>query len=242
MTRTIVRCNQVSRTFDAGGQPFQALRGVDLAIDEGELVAVTGASGSGKSTFLNVVGGLDRPSAGEVEVDGQALAQLPEAELASLRNRAIGFVFQQFNLLPRHTALRNVELPLVYAGWRRAQRRARAEALLSALGVAAQAAKLPAQMSGGQQQRVAIARALVLRPRLLLADEPTGALDSATSREVMTLLRGLQRDEGITVVIVTHDPTVAAGCDRVIRFSDGRVVEDSGLRTLRPAPRGEVRS
>jgi putative ABC transport system ATP-binding protein len=221
-----IRCRALSRVFDAGGQPFHALRGVDLDIHRGELVAVTGASGSGKSTLLNALGGLDRPSGGQVLVDGTDLAQLPEPALAALRNRLIGFVFQQFNLLPRYNAVRNVALPLVYAGWPRAEREQRAQALLSTLGLAEHRHKRPTQMSGGQQQRVAIARALAGRPQLLLADEPTGALDSATSAEVISLLTGLQREQGITVIIVTHDPAVAARCPRRVRFADGHIVED----------------
>jgi putative ABC transport system ATP-binding protein len=222
-----IQCQRVNRSFDAGGQPFHALRDVDLQIDAGELVAVIGASGSGKSTLLNALGGLDRPSSGDITIDGQALAALPEPQLADLRNRLIGFVFQQFNLLPRYDALRNIELPLVYAGTARGARRERSRALLAALGLAEHAHKRPTQLSGGQQQRVAIARALINEPRLILADEPTGALDSATSADVMKLLIDLNRRQGITVVIVTHDPAVAARCDRTIRFSDGRIVEDA---------------
>jgi ABC-type lipoprotein export system ATPase subunit len=222
-----IECRGLARVFDAGGQPFHALRGVDLQLGQGELVAIVGASGSGKSTLLNAIGGLDRPSAGDVWIEGQSLASMPEQALADLRNRTIGFVFQQFNLLPRYDALRNVELPLVYAGWLRSLRRARALELLTQLGLAQHVAKRPTQMSGGQQQRVAIARALANHPKLVLADEPTGALDSATGAEVMKLLIGLNREQGITVAIVTHEAEIAAQCDRTITFADGRIVHDS---------------
>lgn len=221
-----IECRRLERTFDAGGQPFHALRGIDLTIRRGELVAIIGASGSGKSTLLNAIGGLDRPSAGDVFIDGASLSTMPEPELADLRNRVVGFVFQQFNLLPRYDAMRNVELPLVYAGWPRAQRRERARALLAQLGLADHTAKRPTQMSGGQQQRVAIARALANEPALLLADEPTGALDSTTGAEVMKLLIALNREQGITVAIVTHDAGIAARCDRTVSFADGRIVSD----------------
>jgi len=222
-----IECRQLARVFDAGGQPFHALRGIDLQLDHGELVAIVGASGSGKSTLLNAIGGLDRPSSGDVLIDGQSLATMPEPALADLRNRTIGFVFQQFNLLPRYDAVRNVELPLVYGGWLRAARRRRSRELLSQLGLAEHAAKRPTQMSGGQQQRVAIARALANEPPLLLADEPTGALDSTTGAELMKLLIGLNRERGMTVAVVTHDPGIAAQCDRTITFADGRVVGDT---------------
>jgi putative ABC transport system ATP-binding protein len=222
----MIDCRQVSRVFNAGGQPFHALRNVSLQIDEGELVAVVGASGSGKSTLLNIIGALDIPDDGELHINGQPLGLMTEPQLAALRNGLIGFVFQQFNLLTRYDAVRNVELPLVYAGLPGAQRRERAMSLLAQLGLAEHARKRPPQMSGGQQQRVALARALANRPRLILADEPTGALDSRTSAEVMDLLVGLHRQQGITVVIVTHDLAVASRCDRVIRFADGAVVSD----------------
>lgn len=221
-----IECRRVERTFDAGGQPFHALRGVDLQIDAGELIAIIGASGSGKSTLLNAIGGLDRPSQGDVLIDGQSLGAMSEPELADLRNRTIGFIFQQFNLLPRYDALRNVELPLVYAGWLKQLRRTRALDLLARLGLAQHAAKRPTQMSGGQQQRVAIARALANAPRLVLADEPTGALDSTTGAEVMKLLIEMNREHGITVAIVTHDGGIAAQCDRTVIFADGRIVGD----------------
>jgi putative ABC transport system ATP-binding protein len=223
---TFIECRQLSRVFDIGGQPFHALRQVDLRIERGELLAIVGASGSGKSTLLNAIGGLDKPSSGEILINGAQLGDMAEPLLADLRNRSIGFVFQQFNLLSRYTALRNVEMPLIYAGLNRVQRRARSTELLSGLGLSEHLGKKPTQMSGGQQQRVAIARALANHPQLILADEPTGALDSKTSAEVMALLIQLNREQNITVAIVTHDPNVAAQCDRIVRFADGRVVED----------------
>lgn len=223
---SFLECQNLHRVFDAGGQPFHALRDVNLTIERGELLAIVGASGSGKSTLLNAIGGLDRPTSGDILLDGNPMAILSEPEMADLRNRMIGFVFQQFNLLPRYSALRNVELPLIYAGFNKSERRARAHALLKQLGLEQHIHKLPTAMSGGQQQRVAIARALANRPSLILGDEPTGALDSQTSDEVMKLLIELNRVQGITVAIVTHDPTVAARCDRVVEFSDGRIVAD----------------
>jgi putative ABC transport system ATP-binding protein len=222
-----IECRRLERVFDAGGQPFHALRGIDLTIERGELLAIIGASGSGKSTLLNAIGGLDRPSGGDVLIDGASLANMPEPALADLRNRTIGFVFQQFNLLPRYDARRNVELPLVYAGWVGSLRRKRSLDLLSQLGLAEHAAKRPTQMSGGQQQRVAIARALANEPALILADEPTGALDSATGAQVLKLLTGLNRERGITVAVVTHDAGIAAQCDRTVTFADGRIVGDT---------------
>lgn len=222
----LIECRQLCRVFDTGGEIFHALRDVNLRINKGELVAIMGASGSGKSTLLNAVGGLDQPSSGDLLLQGHSVAAMSEPELARLRNRLIGFIFQQFNLLPRYDAMRNVEMPMIYAGQTPAQRHLKAEQLLTALGLAQHLRKRPTQMSGGQQQRVAIARALANEPQLILADEPTGALDSKTSEEVMQLLVQLNRVQGITVVIVTHDPNVAAHCDRTIRFADGRITED----------------
>ena len=207
---------------------MHALRGVDLDIEAGEFVAIMGSSGSGKSTLMNILGALDQPSEGSYRLEGEAVEGMSGEALAALRNRRIGFVFQQFNLLPRTSALENVELPLVYAGVAPAARRARARACLELVGLGARADHTPAQLSGGQQQRVAIARALVNQPRMLLADEPTGALDSTTSEEVMRLLSQLHA-EGITLVLVTHEPDIAAWAKRLIVVRDGRLVEDRAL-------------
>ncbi|MBB1162479.1 ABC transporter ATP-binding protein [Aquariibacter albus] len=209
-------------------QTVHALRGVDLDIEAGEFVAIMGSSGSGKSTLMNILGALDQPSEGSYRLEGEAVEGMSGEALAALRNRRIGFVFQQFNLLPRTSALENVELPLVYAGVAPAARRARARACLELVGLGARADHTPAQLSGGQQQRVAIARALVNQPRMLLADEPTGALDSTTSEEVMRLLSQLHA-EGITLVLVTHEPDIAAWAKRLIVVRDGRLVEDRAL-------------
>ena len=203
----------------------RALRGVSLSIAEGEFVAVMGPSGSGKSTFMNILGCLDRPSSGHYTLAGEAVESLDGDALASIRNRRIGFVFQQFNLLPRTSALDNVELPLLYAGLDKQQRTERARRRLEQVGLGDRLDHQPNQLSGGQQQRVAIARALVGNPRLILADEPTGALDSRTSIEVIALLQSLNR-EGITVVVVTHEPDIATFASRQIHFRDGRVVSD----------------
>jgi putative ABC transport system ATP-binding protein len=223
----LIELREVWKVYRMDGVEVQALRGVDLRVEPGEFVAIMGPSGSGKSTCLNVLGLLDRPTSGQYLFEGQDTARLGEVERARLRNRRIGFVFQAFNLLPRTTALENVELPLVYAGVRD---RARALAALRAVGLEHRARHLPTQLSGGEQQRVAIARALVLQPALVLADEPTGNLDSQTSLGIMALLQQLNRD-GITVVMVTHEPDVAAFAGRVVQFRDGRIVSD---RVQRP--------
>jgi putative ABC transport system ATP-binding protein len=225
MGEAIVRVEALSKVYRLGAVDVHALRSVSLAVEAGEMLAIMGPSGSGKSTLLNVLGTLDRPTSGRYLLDGEAVEELDEEELASLRNRKIGFVFQAFNLMPRETALANVELPLIYAGVAARERRERARLALERVGLAERADHLPTQLSGGQQQRVSLARAIVNRPLLLLADEPTGALDSATSREVMLLLSELHR-QGMTVVVVTHDPSVAQYARRVVTFQDGSLTSD----------------
>jgi putative ABC transport system ATP-binding protein len=209
-----------------GEETVHALRGVSVTVDEGEFVAIMGASGSGKSTFMNMVGCLDVPSAGTLLVDGAQTSLMSSDSLAELRNRTIGFVFQQFNLLARTSALDNVAVPLIYAGASPGERRERARAKLEAMGLGDRLDHSPAKLSGGQQQRVAIARALVTEPKILLADEPTGALDSATSDEIMRIFQA-RNDEGITVVLVTHEADIARYARRRILFRDGRIIDDA---------------
>ena len=225
MTGPLIATHDLVKEYRMGDNVVRALDGVTLTIDAGEFVAVMGPSGSGKSTFMNLIGCLDGPSVGDYLLAGENVAKLSGDALSRIRNQRIGFVFQQFNLLPRTTAQDNVELPLLYTALPRAERAAKATRRLAQVGLANRADHQPNQLSGGQQQRVAIARALVNDPLLILADEPTGALDSKTSVEVMALLQELNR-EGITVVLVTHEADVAAFARRVIHFRDGRVVED----------------
>jgi len=221
----LIELRDVTRVYHMGDVELQALRGVTLDIEAGEFVAIMGTSGSGKSTLMNTLGCLDRPTAGEYRLDGRETSRLDRDELAAIRNRRLGFVFQNFNLLARTSALENVELPLLYAGVPAAQRHARARAALERVGLGARLDHTPSQLSGGQQQRVAIARALVGEPGVILADEPTGNLDSATSLDVMALLQSLGR-AGITVVLVTHEHDIAAYAARNITMKDGQVVSD----------------
>ena len=223
---SVVRLVSVEKTYRMGEVDVRALRSVSLDLERGEMVAIMGASGSGKSTTLNVIGTLDRPTSGQYLLDDEPVESLDEEDLADLRNRKIGFVFQSFHLLPRLTALAHVELPMVYAGVSRRERRERARAALARVGLSEREDHLPNQLSGGQQQRVAIARAIVNDPVLLLADEPTGALDSATTRQVMALFQSLH-EQGITVILVTHDPAIGAFAERVVTFADGSIVSDS---------------
>ena len=221
----LIEARNLVKTYTMGDQTVHALRGVSLDIAEGDFVAIMGASGSGKSTLMNILGCLDLPTSGEYRLAGEEVEGLAPDALASIRNRRIGFVFQQFNLLPRTSALENVELPMVYAGVKAAQRREKAQAALQRVGLGERGGHTPSELSGGQQQRVAIARALVNDPALILADEPTGALDSKTSEDIMTLLTDLNR-QGMTVVIVTHETDIAAWARRKLVFRDGEIVED----------------
>ena len=236
MAETLIQTTELVKEYLVGEQTVAALRGVSVRIEKGEFVAVMGPSGSGKSTFMNLIGCLDSPTRGEYVLAGEAISALSGDALAAIRNQRIGFVFQQFNLLPRTTALDNVELPLLYAGVPAAERHERANKRLAEVGLADRMDHNPAQLSGGQQQRVAIARALVNNPVLILADEPTGALDSRTSVEVMALLQKLNRD-GMTVVMVTHEQDIAAFARRNIHFRDGMVVEDHPVLKINDAER-----
>jgi len=218
----------ISKRYMLGGVEYPALDDVSLSIKRNEFLALTGASGSGKSTMMNIIGCLDSPTSGRYSLDGEEVAGLDEEELASVRNRKIGFVFQNFYLMPRMTALDNVAQPLIYRGIAPAQRRAHAEVALKRVGLGDRMRHRPNEMSGGQRQRVAVARALVGHPELLLADEPTGNLDSRTAREIMDLFSQLHA-EGQTVIIVTHDPGIAACCKRLVRLHDGKIAEDRNV-------------
>src|SRR5574343_840286 len=221
----VIRVAGLAKSYRTAAGDFTALHGVDLAVEHGDYIAIMGPSGSGKSTFMNLLGCLDTPSGGDYYLAGQNVALLDREHLAGLRNRLLGFVFQGFNLLPRMSLQDNVALPLVYAGVDKATRREKARVQLAKVGLGQYAESLPNRISGGQQQRVAIARALVNNPRLILADEPTGNLDSHTSEEIMRLFEELN-GEGITIVLVTHEPDIAAHCKRQVRFLDGQIVGD----------------
>jgi putative ABC transport system ATP-binding protein len=232
----LIMVRDLTKTYHVGEVDVRALRGVSLGVQPGEFIALTGPSGSGKSTFMHLVGCLDRPSGGDYFLNGQNVAQLSKRELARVRNRQIGFVFQGFNLLSRTTALENVELPLLYAGGVKAKdRHRRAAAALEAVGLGERMDHHPNQLSGGQQQRVAIARALVNEPVLLLADEPTGNLDTRTSIEVMGIFQKLNRERGLTIVLVTHERDIAEYGTRIIGFRDGKVRSDEPVVTRREA-------
>ena len=224
----LIALSSITKTYGQGPAAFQALSGVDLVIDAGEFVAIMGPSGSGKSTAMNILGCLDTPTSGSYRFQGLAVEQLDRKQRALLRRHCLGFVFQGFNLLARTSALENVELPLIYRGAPAAERHAAARAALAQVGLAGREKNTPGELSGGQQQRVAIARAIVTEPTVLLADEPTGNLDTRTSMEIMELISGLNRDRGITVLMVTHEPDMAEFARRVVRFVDGRVESDTG--------------
>ena len=220
----IIETADLTKTFGSNGVAVRALRGIDLSVARGEFLALIGPSGSGKSTLMAILGCLDSPTSGTYRLDGAPVEHLSGTDLARIRNEKIGFVFQQYNLLPRASVLRNVELPMLYAGVGKRERRQRAEELLEKVGIAEKANRLPAALSGGQRQRVAIARALANRPAVLLADEPTGALDSKTGHEVLELFSEIHR-QGNTVIIVTHDPAIASLAQRQVELHDGRILQ-----------------
>ena len=236
----IIKVDHMKKTYQLGDQQIQALGGGSLEIARGDFVAIMGSSGSGKSTMLNLLGCLDKPTSGEYYLEGQAMSKVDDDEQALIRNAKIGFVFQSFNLLPRTTALENVELPMLYAGITSRERRIRAAEALKSVGLDNRLNNKPNELSGGQQQRVSIARALVNNPVILLADEPTGALDTQTSREIMNIFRHLHA-QGKTVVMVTHEPEFALYAKRIVRFQDGQIFEDRSVDSLPPADLAEVR-
>jgi len=224
----LILMEDIRKTYRMGSETIHALNGIHLRVDHGDFVAIVGPSGSGKSTLMNVMGCLDTPTSGKYRLDGADVTRLSDNRLAEIRNRKIGFIFQNFQLLPRLTALQNVELPLIYRGVPGRERREKAVEMLRRVGLGERLGHLPGQLSGGQQQRVAIARALVGDPPLLLADEPTGALDTKTSRDLLDLLQGLN-EEGRTIVLITHDPEVAARAKRIVRITDGTLAEERGM-------------
>ncbi|HEV7584520.1 MAG TPA: ABC transporter ATP-binding protein [Solirubrobacteraceae bacterium] len=231
----VIDVQQVTKVYDLGQVKVRALRGVSLRIERGDFVAVMGSSGSGKSTLMNILGCLDVPTSGRYLIDGTDVSAMDQDDLSDLRNRKLGFVFQSFNLVPRTSAVANVELPLAYAGIGRAERRRRAERALAAVGMSDRLHHEPSELSGGQQQRAAVARAIVTNPSLILADEPTGNLDSRSTEDVLAIFSQLNA-EGRTVVLITHEPDVAAQSKRVIRLSDGEIVQDERLRGTQDPP------
>jgi putative ABC transport system ATP-binding protein len=227
MSKEVIKSQDLHKTYPLEGVQVNALRGVDLTVEQGEYLAIMGPSGSGKSTLMNIIGCLDVPDEGSYWLNGQDVTKMDSDELARIRNRELGFVFQNFNLLARTTALENVETPLVYAAVSKVERRRRALEMLQRLGLGERLYHMPNQLSGGQQQRVAIARALVTRPSLLLADEPTGNMDTATSEELLVLLNQLNHDDGLTIVLITHEAEVAAQAQRTLILRDGRLENNS---------------
>jgi putative ABC transport system ATP-binding protein len=226
MNTPTIQITDITKIYRMGDVEVQALRGVSFTIERGEFVAIMGPSGSGKSTLMNLIGCLDTPSSGSYELDGAKVSELTGDNLAQVRARKLGFVFQQYMLLPRQSALRNVEMPLIYRGVPAAERHRRASAALRIVGMGERTHHRPRELSGGQQQRVAIARALAGSPAIILADEPTGALDTKTSAEIMNILQRLNREQGLTIILVTHEPDVAEYADRTIMVRDGVIVED----------------
>jgi putative ABC transport system ATP-binding protein len=237
--KAVIDVRDITKTYLMGDVEVHALGGVSLRIDEGEIVSIMGPSGSGKSTLMNILGALDQPTSGQYYLDGQDVSKLSERQLAGIRNKKIGFVFQNFNLLKRTTAIRQVELPLVYAGESsRSVRLAKAQAALESVGLGARLHHMPSELSGGQQQRIAIARALVNEPAMILADEPTGNLDSRSGTEVMQIFQRLNREKGITTIFVTHDTWIAQHTGRVVMLRDGKIIADQAIPT--PFVAGEV--
>ena len=236
---SVIQVQDLVKVYSLGEVEVQALRSVSLLVERGEFVAIMGASGSGKSTFMNILGFLDRPTSGQYLLEGINGEHLSRDELAEIRNRKIGFVFQGFNLLSRTSALENVELPLTYAGTQTSKRKETAQKALSEVGLKGREHHHPSQLSGGEQQRVAIARALVNQPSILLADEPTGNLDSKTSEEIMGIFQRLNREKGITIIMITHEPDIASFAKRNIHFKDGKIVDDRKNSAPTVATRGE---
>ena len=231
MSNVVISMRNIIKRYYIG-QPneLQILNGINLDVTEGEFLAIVGQSGSGKSTLMNMIGALDRPTEGTYFLNGQDISTLDDVELSRIRNKEIGFVFQTFNLIARTNALKNVEMPMMYAGMPRKESLKRAEELLEIVGMADRADHQPNELSGGQKQRVAIARAMANKPSILLADEPTGALDSKTGRMIMDLFHKLHEEEGTTIVLITHSPELAEECDRIVTISDGSIINDTGVR------------